>query len=78
LYDSQGSLTGGLHLLTRKLRFVLEKKPSTGGGGGKEGGLIDYTGRTLKMEPMATGLDLEKYLLKMVSGRSGVLCCSAR
>nr|CAB3252456.1 E3 ubiquitin-protein ligase HECTD1 [Phallusia mammillata] len=68
LYDSQNSLTGGLHLLTRKLRFVLEcKQPLVGAKEKKDGGLVDYSGRTLKMETMATAKDLERYLLKMAS-----------
>ncbi|XP_076816720.1 E3 ubiquitin-protein ligase HECTD1-like isoform X3 [Clavelina lepadiformis] len=61
LYDNPGSLTGGLHLLSKKLRFVMMKR-----GGGKTG-LIDYSGRNLKMETMATVQDLERYLLKMAS-----------
>ena len=47
-------------VLARRLRFQLERAPG-------ESSLIDRTGRTLKMEPLATVGDLERYLLKMVS-----------
>lgn len=47
-------------MLARRLRFQLERAPG-------ESSLIDRTGRTLKMEPLATVGDLERYLLKMVS-----------
>ena len=46
-------------VLARRLRFQLERAPC-------EGSLIDRTGRTLKMEPLASVGDLERYLLKMV------------
>lgn len=49
-----------LQVLARRLRFQLERAPG-------ESSLIDRTGRTLKMEPLATVGDLERYLLKMVS-----------
>uniref|UniRef100_A0A6M2DZQ3 E3 ubiquitin-protein ligase n=1 Tax=Xenopsylla cheopis TaxID=163159 RepID=A0A6M2DZQ3_XENCH len=58
-YDTPG--TGyGLQILTRRLRFRLEKSPS-------ESTLLDRTGRNLKMEPLSTVAQLEKYLLKMVA-----------
>ena len=58
LYDTPGGATGSLHLLCRKLKFVVERR------GGKE--LNDYTGRGLKIEAMANVQDVEHYLLKMV------------
>lgn len=59
LYDTPG--TGyGLQILTRRLRFRLEKAPG-------ESSLIDRTGRGLKMEPLSTVSQLERYLLKMVA-----------
>ncbi|XP_071078576.1 E3 ubiquitin-protein ligase HECTD1-like isoform X2 [Haliotis cracherodii] len=58
-YDLPGS-GYGLQILTRRLRFRLER--STG-----ETTLIDRTGRSLKMEPLTTVSDLERYLLKMVA-----------
>lgn len=59
LYDSPGS-GYGLQILTRRLRFRLEKAPG-------ESTLIDRTGRSLKMEPLSTVGQLERYLLKMVA-----------
>ncbi|XP_017786198.1 PREDICTED: E3 ubiquitin-protein ligase HECTD1 isoform X3 [Nicrophorus vespilloides] len=59
LYDTPGS-GYGLQILTRKLRFRLEKAPG-------ESTLIDRTGRGLKMEPLSTVSQLERYLLKMVA-----------
>ncbi|KAL3265554.1 hypothetical protein HHI36_009759 [Cryptolaemus montrouzieri] len=59
LYDSPG-YGHSLQILTRKLRFRLEK--SSG-----ESSLIDRSGRGLKMEPLSTVAQLEKYLLKMVA-----------
>lgn len=59
LYDSPGSCYG-LQILTRRLRFRLEK-------GAGESSLIDRTGRSLKMEPLSTVTQLERYLLKMVA-----------
>ncbi|XP_030855099.1 E3 ubiquitin-protein ligase HECTD1 isoform X1 [Strongylocentrotus purpuratus] len=59
IYDSAGS-SYGLQVLTRRLRFRLER--ATG-----ETALIDRTGRTLKMEPLTTVASLERYLLKMVA-----------
>nr|CAD7200637.1 unnamed protein product [Timema douglasi] len=47
-------------ILTRRLRFRLEKAPG-------ESSLIDRTGRSLKMEPLSTVAQLERYLLKMVA-----------
>ena len=49
-----------LQILTKRLRFRLERGPG-------ETGLIDRSGRSLKMEPLATVKQLEKYLLKMVA-----------
>lgn len=59
LYESPGSCFG-LQILTRRLRFRLEKAAS-------EQSLIDRTGRCLKMEPLSTVAQLERYLLKMVA-----------
>jgi len=68
LYD-QSNGGYGLQILTRRLRFRLERGGSCSGsepnGGG--GGLIDRTGRSLKMEPLATVRQLERFLLKMVA-----------
>lgn len=59
MYDAAGGSTNGLQTLTRRLRFRLERAPG-------ETGLTDRTGRTLKMEPLTSVSQLEKYLLKMV------------
>lgn len=59
LYDNPGAAYG-LQILTRRLRFRLEKAPG-------ESSLIDRTGRSLKMEPLSTVAQLERYLLKMVA-----------
>ncbi|ODM98949.1 E3 ubiquitin-protein ligase HECTD1 [Orchesella cincta] len=59
LYESSGA-NYGLQVLTRRLRFRLEKSST-------ESSLIDRSGRTLKMEPLATVNQLENYLLKMVA-----------
>ncbi|KAH7941678.1 hypothetical protein HPB49_016069 [Dermacentor silvarum] len=59
LYDTPGS-GYGLQVLTRRLRFRLERAPA-------ETSLIDRTGRGLKMEPLTTVGQLEKYLVKMVA-----------
>lgn len=48
-----------LQILTRRLRFRLEKAEGCS--------LIDRTGRSLKMEPLSTVAQLERYLLKMVA-----------
>ncbi|BES94932.1 Sad1 / UNC-like C-terminal [Nesidiocoris tenuis] len=58
-YESPGACFG-LQILTRRLRFRLEKFPG-------ESSLIDRTGRSLKMEPLATVGQLNNYLLKMVA-----------
>ncbi|KAK7477746.1 hypothetical protein BaRGS_00031034 [Batillaria attramentaria] len=58
-YDLPGS-GYGLQILTRRLRFRLERAPG-------ETTLIDRTGKCLKMEPLTTVADLERYLLKMVA-----------
>ena len=49
-----------LQILTRRLRFRLEKASS-------ESALIDRSGRSLKMEPLSTIQQLENHLLKMVA-----------
>lgn len=59
LYDTPGS-GYGLQILTRRLRFRLEKSAG-------ESSLIDRSGRGLKMEPLSTVAQLERYLLKMVA-----------
>lgn len=48
-----------LQILTRRLRFRLERASG-------ESMLIDRSGRSLKMEPLATVSSLERHLLKMV------------
>lgn len=58
-YDLPGS-GYGLQILTRRLRFRLERAAG-------ETGLIDRSNRTLKMEPLTTVSALERYLLKMVA-----------
>lgn len=52
LYDTPGS-GYGLQILTRRLRFRLEKAPG-------ESSLIDRSGRGLKMEPLSTVAQLER------------------
>ena len=59
LYESSGA-NYGLQVLTKRLRFRLEKATT-------ESSLIDRSGRTLKMEPLTTVSQLENYLLKMVA-----------
>jgi len=59
LYDSPGSAYG-LQILSRRLRFRLERGPG-------QSSLIDRTGRCLKTEPLTTVGQLEKYLSKMVA-----------
>ena len=59
LYQDQSS-SSGLQILTRRLRFRLERGPG-------ENGLIDRTGCTLKMEPLSSIRQLERFLLKMVA-----------
>ncbi|XP_066988994.1 E3 ubiquitin-protein ligase HECTD1 isoform X6 [Macrobrachium rosenbergii] len=59
IYDVPGA-GSGLQVLSRRLRFRLERAPG-------ESSLIDRNGRTLKMEPLATVEQLERYLLKMVA-----------
>lgn len=59
LYDTPGS-GYGLQILTRRLRFRLERAPG-------ESSLIDRSGRSLKMEPLSTIQQLENHLLKMIA-----------
>ena len=59
LYQDQNS-SSGLQILTRRIRFRLERAPG-------ESGLIDRTGCTLKMEPLSSIRQLERFLLKMVA-----------
>ncbi|KAK8751081.1 hypothetical protein OTU49_012922 [Cherax quadricarinatus] len=59
IYDVPGA-GSGLQVLSRRLRFRLERAAG-------ESSLIDRNGRTLKMEPLATVEQLERYLLKMVA-----------
>ncbi|KAG9336359.1 hypothetical protein JZ751_002706 [Albula glossodonta] len=58
--ESAWELHTNRQILTRRLRFRLERAPG-------ETALIDRTGRMLKMEPLATVESLEQYLLKMVA-----------
>lgn len=59
IYDCHGS-SYGLQILTKRLRFRLERSPC-------ETTLFDRTGRSLKMEPLATIGQLAKYLLRTVA-----------
>lgn len=59
IYDGHGS-GYGLQILTKRLRFRLERSPC-------ETTLFDRTGRSLKMEPLATIGQLSKYLLRTVA-----------
>lgn len=59
-YETPGSASYSLQILTKKLRFKLERTKG-------QNTLIDRTGRCMKTEPLATINQLEKYLLKMVS-----------
>jgi E3 ubiquitin-protein ligase HECTD1 len=60
-------------ILTRRLRFKFEKgyyeQPynENGAFGPIDDGLVDRTGRSLKMEPLATVDQLERFLLRMVA-----------
>lgn len=57
LYDSQ--IGGyGIQILTKRLRFRLDRSGDT---------LFDRSGRNLKMEPLTTVGQLNKFLLKMVA-----------
>ncbi|XP_064621516.1 E3 ubiquitin-protein ligase HECTD1-like isoform X2 [Lineus longissimus] len=58
-YDTTGG-GYGLQILTRRLRFRLDRASG-------ETSLIDRSRRLLKMEPLTTVGDLERYLLKMVA-----------
>ncbi|XP_067942720.1 E3 ubiquitin-protein ligase HECTD1-like [Watersipora subatra] len=60
MYDANSSTHYGLQILHRRMRFRLERSA-------KETTLIDRTERSLKVEPLATVLSLERYLLKMVA-----------
>lgn len=59
LYDNSQS-GYGLQILTRRLRFRLERAPG-------EHNLIDRTGCALKMEPLSSLKQLDRFLLKMVA-----------
>ncbi|XP_065207160.1 E3 ubiquitin-protein ligase HECTD1 isoform X3 [Planococcus citri] len=59
IYDPPGS-GYGLQTLTRRLRFRLQRAAG-------DTSLVDRTGRSLKMEPLSTVAQLERYLLKMVA-----------
>lgn len=59
-YESACSSSYSLQILTKKLRFKLERQKG-------QNALIDRTGRYMKTEPLATVGQLEKYLLKMVA-----------
>lgn len=56
-FESMGS---GLQILTRRLRFRLERAPG-------EGALIDRSGRNLRIEPLTTVEALKNHLSRMVS-----------
>ncbi|ESO05310.1 hypothetical protein HELRODRAFT_111260 [Helobdella robusta] len=59
LFDLPGT-TFSLQILSKRLKFKFERAA-------EELNLVDRTGRSLKMEPLATVGALEKYLLKMVA-----------
>ncbi|KAK4336816.1 hypothetical protein RND71_043695 [Anisodus tanguticus] len=59
-YDSPGSSSYSLQILTKKLKFKLERKKN-------QNSLIDRTGRCMKTEPLATVSQLEDFLVKMVA-----------
>lgn len=59
VYDGHGS-GYGLQILTKRLRFRLERSPC-------ESTLFDRTGRSLKMEPLATIGQLVGYLMRTVA-----------
>lgn len=59
----------GIQILTKRLRFRLERAPS-------ENHLFDRSGRTLKMEPLTTVAQLNKFLLKMVAKQWYDMDCS--
>eukprot|EP00036_Acanthoecidae_sp_10tr_P012628 CAMPEP_0206295484 /NCGR_PEP_ID=MMETSP0106_2-20121207/5189_1 /ASSEMBLY_ACC=CAM_ASM_000206 /TAXON_ID=81532 /ORGANISM="Acanthoeca-like sp., Strain 10tr" /LENGTH=2416 /DNA_ID=CAMNT_0053726137 /DNA_START=1 /DNA_END=7251 /DNA_ORIENTATION=- len=61
LHDSPGSGLG-LQILTRQLRFQLRCID-------EDDELLDLSGRTFRMEPLASVRTLEKYLLKKVTKR---------
>ena len=65
LYDQTASAYG-LQILTRRLRFKLEKGGMVTGPAAEQN-LIDRSGCTLKMEPLANVKQLERFLLKMVA-----------
>ena len=65
LYDQTASAYG-LQILTRRLRFKLEKG-GLASGPAAEQNLIDRSGCTFKMEPLASVKQLERFLLKMVA-----------
>uniref|UniRef100_H2XKE2 E3 ubiquitin-protein ligase n=1 Tax=Ciona intestinalis TaxID=7719 RepID=H2XKE2_CIOIN len=62
LYDSPTSFNRGLHLLSRKFSFKMEYQCCA-----DDSNLVDYTGRTLKMETLSSVDDLEQHILKMAS-----------
>uniref|UniRef100_H2Z100 E3 ubiquitin-protein ligase n=1 Tax=Ciona savignyi TaxID=51511 RepID=H2Z100_CIOSA len=62
LYDSPTSFNRGIHLLSRKFSFKMDYQCCT-----TDSSLVDYTGRTLKMETLSSVDDLEQYVLKMAS-----------
>jgi E3 ubiquitin-protein ligase HECTD1 len=64
LYD-QTTSGYGLQILTRRLRFKLEKGSALSAS--SDNNLIDRSGCTLKMEPLASVRQLERFLLKMVA-----------
>ena len=72
-FESMGS---GLQILTRRLRLRLERAPG-------ENGLIDRTGRNLRIEPLTTVGSLKNYLSRMVGTscstqqKTPQSCCSS-
>ena len=58
LYDAPGSYN--LQAFSKRFKLILNK-------GENEKNFLDFTGRTLKVEPLANISHLEKYIAKMVS-----------
>lgn len=58
LYDAPGSYN--LQAFSKRFKLILNK-------GNKEHNLLDFSGRVLKVEPLANISHLEKYISKMVT-----------
>ena len=62
LYDAPGSYN--LQAFSKRFKLILNK-------GENEKNFLDFTGRTLKVEPLANISHLEKYIAKMVRSYCG-------